>query len=333
LTHNSNPTGPGLAGTECLVLGAGGFIGINLCRVLSVAGASVCGYGHAPAFPAALPPIRWISAEFSDRATLAGALEGVDTVFHLLGASIPAHAERDPAEDLRSNVAASVDLLGLCQTAGVRRIVYISSGGTVYGVPQSLPISEAHPTDPISAYGIHKLLMEKHLGLQTYRYGTRVMILRASNPYGPFQIPDRGQGLIATLIQRRLARRPVEIWGDGRIVRDFLHIDDLVDAMLRAAAYKGSYSVLNVGSGIGRSVLDVVASVDTVLGTKGAEILHWPGRAVDVPTNVLDVALIRRELGWEARTEWMQGLRGTAEWIASACQPAPLALRSTGPLA
>jgi UDP-glucose 4-epimerase len=333
LNGHPNLIGPGLAGTECLVLGAGGFIGINLCRALNAAGASVRGYGRAPAFPAALPPIRWTCAEFSDRAMLADALEGVGTVFHLLGTSIPAHAERDPAEDLRSNVATSVDLLGLCRTAGVRRIVYISSGGTIYGVPQSLPISETHPTNPISTYGIHKLLMEKHLGLQAYRYGMRVMVLRASNPYGPFQIPDRGQGLIATLIQRRLTRRPVEIWGDGRIVRDFLHIDDLVDAMLRAAAYGGQHGVLNVGSGIGRSVLDVVASVDKVLGTEGAEILYWPGRAADVPANVLDVALTHRELGWVARTEWMQGLRGTAEWIASACRPAPLTRRSAGPLA
>ncbi|MBL6082181.1 NAD-dependent epimerase/dehydratase family protein [Belnapia sp. T18] len=332
MNDHPNLTGPGLAGTECLVLGAGGFIGLNLCRALSVAGASVRGYGRASAFPGALPPLRWISAEFSDRSMLTDALEGVDTVFHLLGASIPAHAERDPADDLRTNVAASVELLRLCRTAGVRRIVYISSGGTVYGVPRSLPISETHPTDPISAYGIHKLLMEKHLGLQAYRYGMRVMVLRASNPYGPFQIPDRGQGLIATLIQRRLSRRPVEIWGDGRIVRDFLHIDDLVDAMLRAAIYEGSHGVLNVGSGIGRSVLDVVASVDKVLDTKGAEILYRPGRAVDVPANVLDVALTQRELGWVPRTEWMLGLRGTAEWIASTCHPALLTLRSAGPL-
>ncbi len=309
---------------ECLVLGAGGFIGINLCRALSAAGASVHGYGRAPAFPAALPPIRWTFAEFSNRTMLASALEGVGTVFHLLGASVPAHVERDPIEDLRTNVSASVDLFGMCRAAGVRRIVFISSGGTVYGVPRNLPISETHPTDPISTYGIHKLLVEKYLGLLAYRHGIQVMVLRAANPFGPFQIPDRGQGLVATLIQRRLAGKPVEIWGDGRVVRDFLHVDDLVEAMLRAAAYEGPHSIMNVGSGIGRSVLDVIASVDRVLGTKDAEILYRPSRTADVPANVLDVALIRHELGWVARTEWLQGLRGTAAWIVNTCQLAPL---------
>lgn len=314
--------GPALGGMECLVLGAGGFIGTNLCRALSAAGVPVRGYGRAPAFSAALPPMRWTVAEFSDRARLAAALDGVGTVFHLLGASIPAHAERDPAEDLRTNVAASLDLIALCRASGVRRIVFISSGGTVYGVPRSLPISETHPTDPISAYGIHKLMVEKHLGLQAYRHGLQVMVLRVANPYGPFQIPDRGQGLIAALIQRRLSGQPVEVWGDGGVVRDFLHVDDLVDAMLHAAAYEGAHSVLNVGSGIGRSVLEVIAAVDAVLGTGNAGILFRPGRAVDVPVNVLDVSLIQRELGWIARTDWTQGLRSTAEWIAGTSRPA-----------
>jgi len=332
LSGHPNLTGSGLPGRECLVLGAGGFIGINLCYALNAAGASVRGYGRAPTFPAALPPMRWSTAEFSNRALLAGALEGVDTVFHLLGASIPADVERDPAEDLRTDVATSVDLLGLCQTAGVQRVVFISSGGTVYGVPRSLPISETHPTDPISAYGIHKLLVEKHLGLQAYRHGMRVMVLRVSNLYGPFQIPDRGQGLIATLIHRRLTGRPVEVWGDGRVVRDFLYIDDLMDAMLCAAVYEGSHRVLNVGAGMGRSVLDVVDAVDRVLSTEGSKILYRPSRTVDVPANVLDVALIRREFGWIARTEWMQGLHATAEWIASAGQVAPLTLRNAEPL-
>ncbi|HEY8614187.1 MAG TPA: NAD-dependent epimerase/dehydratase family protein, partial [Roseomonas sp.] len=207
-----------LTGTECLVLGAGGFIGLNLCRALSAAGASVHGYGRAPAFPGALPPIRWTTAEFPERAPLARALEGAELVFHLLGGSIPEHAERDPAGDLRANAAASVELFELCRMAGVRRIVFVSSGGTVYGVPRRLPIAEDHPTDPISAYGIHKLLLEKHLGLQAYRHGLQAVVLRAANPYGPYQNPDRGQGVIAALMARRLAGRPVEIWGDGKVV-------------------------------------------------------------------------------------------------------------------
>ena len=165
------------------------------------------------------------------------------------------------------------------------------------------------------------MLFRSHLGLQAHRHGLRSVVLRTANPYGPYQRPDRGQGVIAALIARRLAGRPVEIWGDGQVIRDFLHVDDVVEAMLHAAAYDGPHRVLNVGSGIGRSILEVVASVDDVLGMKGAEILYRHGRAVDVPANVLDVSLIRREFGWTARTDWLQGLRRTADWLRCGSGP------------
>jgi UDP-glucose 4-epimerase len=307
--------GDGLSGTRCLVLGAGGFIGLNLCRALLRAGAVVHGYGRPPAWPDALPDLRWTRAEFGDTAALAAALEGAEVVFHLLGGSVPAAAERDPAADLRINGVASVELLGLCRAAGVRRMVFVSSGGTVYGVPRILPIPEDHPTDPISAYGIHKLLVEKHLGLLAHRHGLHSVVLRAANPYGPFQSPDRGQGVIAALIARRLAGLPVEVWGDGQVVRDFLHVEDLVAAMLRAAVHAGEERLFNVGSGTGRSILDVVASVDAMLGLRGAEVHHRPSRPVDVPVNVLDITRIQRVLGWAPRTDWMAGLHGTAEWL------------------
>jgi UDP-glucose 4-epimerase len=305
-----------LAGTTCLVLGAGGFIGTNLCRALAAAGASVRGFGRPPAFPDALPPLSWTPAQFGDRPALSRALDGAEVVFHLLGGSIPEAADCDAAADLRAGAADSVALLARCQEAGVKRIVFISSGGTVYGVPRRIPIPEDHPTDPISVYGIHKLLVEKHLGLLAHRHGLRSVVLRAANPYGPFQAPGRGQGVIATLIARRLAGLPVEIWGDGSVTRDFLHVADLVEAMLGAALYDGPHRVLNVGSGQGRTILEVVSSIDAVLGLRGAAVLHRPGRAVDVPVNVLDTGLIRRELGWVARTEWMQGLAETAEWLS-----------------
>jgi UDP-glucose 4-epimerase len=304
-----------LAGVACLVLGAGGFIGLNLCRALVAEKAIVHGYGRPPLFSAALPPMRWSSAEFGDRNSLLQALEGVEVVFHLLGGSVPEQAERNPTSDLRDNAAASIELFQLSQMAGVRRVVFISSGGTVYGLPRQLPIREDHPTDPISVYGIHKLLVEKHLGLLAHRHGLRSVVLRAANPFGPYQYPHRGQGVVATLIAQRLSNSPVEIWGDGRVVRDFLHVKDLVQAMLAAAQYDGPERVFNVGSGIGRSILEVLHEIDTVLGLKDAAIHHKSARPADVPVNVLDVGLIRRELGWVPQVDWREGLRGTADWL------------------
>ena len=316
----SRPHGA-LSGATCLVLGAGGFIGANLCRGLLQAGASVRGFGRSVAFPLALAGTRMTLGELEDRPALTAALQGVGVVFHLLGGGFPATVEADPVADLRHNAAASITLLALCREAGVRQVVFISSGGTVYGLPRQLPIPEDHPTDPISAYGIHLLLVEKHLGLLAHRHGVRGVVLRVANPFGPFQRPGRGQGLVATLLAQRLAGRPVEIWGDGRVVRDFFHVDDLVDAAILAAGYAGPERVLNVGSGIGRSVLEVVAAIDALLGTAGAGVVHRAARAVDVPVNVLDIARIRRVLGWRPRIDWQQGLGDTARWLQCQAQP------------
>jgi UDP-glucose 4-epimerase len=307
-----------LSGRRCLVLGAGGFIGLNLCRALKTARARVHGFGRLPDFPDPPATESWTDAEFGDHVALARALKGVEVVFHLLGGSIPGEAERDPAGDLRVNAAASLELLSLCQAAGTRCLVFASSGGTVYGPATTLPIPEDHPTNPISVYGIHKLLIEKHLGLHVYRDSLHAMVLRAANPYGPYQRPGRGQGLVANLIMRRLSDRPIEIWGDGSTVRDYLHVDDLVRALLAAAAYEGPHRILNVGSGIGRSVKEVVAAVDEVLGIRAVEVRFLPGRPADVPCNILDVSRIRAELGWRAEVDWLQGMRQTADWLRHA---------------
>ena len=308
----------GLSGTPCLVLGAGGFIGGHLCHALVRAGARVHGFGRRPAFPQALPPIRWTTGEFADRAALALAVDGADVVFHLLGGTNPEVSNKDPIADLQVNTVASVQMLELCRAAGVQRVVFVSSGGTVYGVPKAAPIAEGAATDPISAYGINKLMVEKYLKLYAHLHGLRSVALRVANPFGPFQSPFRRQGVVAALIETQLAGRPVEIWGDGQVVRDFLYVGDLAEAMVLAASYDGPHAVLNVGSGVGRSILEVARSVGEALGLPEAAVLHKPGRRGDVPANVLDIARAREALGWEPRTEWMDGLRATAEWIRAA---------------
>lgn len=308
-------------GVRCLVLGAGGFIGGHLCRALVLAGASVNGFGRRPAFPEALPPMRFTPGEFTDRAAVAAAVEGIEIVFHLLGGINPEVSNQDPIGDLQGNAAASLQLLECCRAAGVRRIVFASSGGTVYGVPRAVPVDELAPTEPISAYGINKLMVEKYLQLYARLGGPRALSLRIANPYGPFQSPFRRQGLVAALIETVLAGRPVEIWGDGQVVRDFLYVQDLAEAMLAACRYDGPETVLNVGSGVGRSVLEVTASICDILGRPPATVIHQPARQVDVPANVLDVTRIERALGWSPRTDWTEGVQRTAAWIVRTYRP------------
>jgi UDP-glucose 4-epimerase len=304
-----------LRGVSCLVLGGGGFIGTHLCQALQRQGAQVRGFGRSRTDPKALAGIVWTSGEFSDRTALARAVEGCEVVFHLLGGSIPDSSNRDPLGDLLSSAVPGLQLLEICRASMVRKVLFVSSGGTVYGIPGAIPIPESAPTDPISAYGISKLAIEKYLALYHHLYGSDYSVLRVANSFGPYQSPHRRQGLIAALMHRIVSGQQVEIWGDGQVVRDFIFIDDVIDAILAAAAYDGPHHVFNVGGGIGRSVLEVVTDIADVLGRPDVVPIHKPGRATDVPVNVLDISLIRRELGWSPHTDWREGLRLTADWI------------------
>lgn len=310
-----------LAGVPCLVLGAGGFLGSNLCRSLIKVGARVHGFGHRSSFADALPPMRFTAGEFSDPAALALAVEGVDILFYLLGNTPFDVSEKDPIGDLQTSIVLSVQLLELCRAAAVRKIVFISSGGTVYGVPGAIPIREDAATDPISAYGINMLTVEKYLNLYASLGGASAVTLRVANPYGPFQSPFRRQGLVAATIEKVLTGRPVEVWGDGQAIRDYLHVGDFVEAALAAAVYDGPETVMNVGSGVGRSILSVVETVCLALDRPKTAIIHKPARRFDVQANVLDITRIRETLGWAPKMDWLTGLRNTAAWIASTFPP------------
>ena len=305
-----------LRDTSCLVLGAGGFIGSHLCQALVRAGAQVHGFGRRPAFDALPPRMRMTIGEFGDRAALALALDGAEIVFHLLGGTNPEVSNKDPVADLQVNAIASISMIELCRAAGVRRLVFISSGGAVYGVPHSVPIGEDAPTQPISAYGINKLMLEKYLQLYGRLGGASPVILRVANPFGPYQSPFRRQGLIAAMIETVLAGRNPEIWGDGQVVRDYLYVQDVAEAMLAAARYEGPQQVFNIGSGTGRSVLDVLDSVCRLLGRERPPVTFRPARKADVPANVLDVGLAHRELGWSTQVSWEEGVQQTAAWIS-----------------
>ncbi|MBV9829071.1 MAG: NAD-dependent epimerase/dehydratase family protein [Alphaproteobacteria bacterium] len=307
-----------LDGRRCLVLGAGGFIGTNLCRALAAQGARVQGFGRRLQYPKALDGIPQTIGDFADRTQLARIVEGQEIVFHLFGG--PRIASETPFGVL-ADIVSSVNLLEICRISGVRKIIFVSSGGAIYGVPSVLPIPETAVTDPISAYGISKLAVEKYLHLYRHLYGLEYTALRLANPYGPFQSATRGQGVVPALLHRVLSGEAVEIWGTGGIIRDYIYIDDVTDALIAAIDYQGPCRVFNIGSGIGRSVLQIIEDIRLILGRRNIDRVFRPGRATDVPVNVLDIGLIRDHLGWMPRTEWFDGLRETSSWLQSS-QPA-----------
>lgn len=306
-----------VAGLRCLVLGAGGFLGRSLADLLQQRGAVVQGFGRS-ASGARPSGLAWTAAAFEDRAALAAALAGQDVVFHLLGSSLPHATNRDPAAHVTNQVVPTLWLLDLCQTAKVRRVVFASSGGTVYGIPAEVPTPEGAPTAPLSAYGINKLTVEHYLGLYGRLHGLEYQVLRVANPYGPGQSPFRQQGVIAAMLHRALSGSAVEVWGSGGVTRDFIHVDDVAAAFVAAAVYGGTHRVMNVGSGRGRSLDQVVADVAAAAGRPGLEVVRKPGRPADVPISILDSGLIQRETGWRAQVAWTDGLAGTAAWVRSA---------------
>lgn len=258
--------------------------------------------------------IEIIEGDFSNKADLQTVIPGMDFVFHLVGTTLPASSNSNPAYDIESNVIGSVRLFELCQKERVRKIVFASSGGTVYGIPQRLPIDESHPTVPICSYGISKLTIEKYLHLFHHLHGMEYTILRISNPYGERQRLDASQGVIAVFLGRLARHRPIHLWGDGSVTRDFLYVRDVVRAMRLAMEYSGDQRIFNVSASHGTSVSDLLTILLRVTGCD-PEILREPERSFDVPANILDNAAIRSTLSWAPRVGLEEGIRCTWEWV------------------
>jgi len=301
---------------KVLVLGGGGFLGTNLVRRLLADGHAVRVFDRiAPGRYVKPGPVEFVSGEFGNTGLVREALEGVALVYHLAATTLPETSNEDPAFDVSSNVVDTLHLLEQCVDARVRRVVFVSSGGTVYGIPKSLPITEDHPTEPICSYGIVKLTIEKYLALFQRLHRLEFNALRMSNPYGPHQDPLSRQGAIAVFLHRIATGRPIEIWGDGRVVRDYLYVDDAVQALVLAGTRSDvSGRVLNVSSGRGTTLLALIRKIEEVTGKK-ARLTHKPPRPVDVPANVLDNARAAEVLGWIPRHDLHAGLVSTFRWM------------------
>lgn len=303
-----------LSTMRCVVLGGGGFIGTNLCRTLAGKVETLRAFGRRQSFPEALREIEWIPGDFTDASALAAVLENCEVVFHLVSATTPASGNIDKIADLQSNAVATLHLLEMCRERHVRKIVFVSSGGTIYGIPTRIPTPEDSPLDPITAYGISKLAVEKYLALYEYLHGITYCVLRVANAYGPFQTAMRNQGVVAAFLGRVLSGKPIELWGDGSITRDYIYIDDVVEALELAAVHNGRSRVFNIGSGEGRSLHEILAAIEQLIG-RPIDIHRYQGRQVDVPRSILDVGLAASDLGWHPRTSFLNGLGKTIAWM------------------
>ena len=244
-------------------------------------------------------------------------LSGIDVVFHLAWASIHESSTRDPVWDINANLVSTIRLLEQCVLKGVKRVVFLSSGGTVYGLPKCLPISEDHPTEPISAYGISKLAVEKYLALFNRLHGLEYAILRPSVPYGEYQNPLGRQGAVAVFFGKILQHKPIVIWGDAEeIVRDFFHVADLARACVLAADSDRPTGIYNLGGGIGMSLASLIDVMRDIVGPMyPIEIQSLQPRPFDVPEIVLDISRASTVLGWKPEVDLASGLQRTWAWV------------------
>ncbi len=293
-----------------LVIGGNGFLGSSLVEGLRAAGKAARVLDVTPA----RADVDWSGVDYriggvDDAQALADALAGVDCVYHLASTTVPGSSNRDPAYDVSSNLLGSLRLIRAMSEAGVRRIVFFSSGGTVYGNPERLPVDERHPLRPISSYGVVKVAIENYL-LMYQRLGVLdPLILRPSNPYGPRQSTSGMQGAIGAFLGKAKAGEGVSIWGDGGIVRDYIYVDDLVDLAVRAGA-SDACGVYNAGSGSGQSLNELCALVRELTG-RPLPVEYLPGRDFDVSEIVLDIRAAVGRFGWAPRVSLRDGIGRT----------------------
>lgn len=296
------------------IFGANGFIGRHLVRRLAAGAEKVRAVSRHfdPAFAQEMGKrVDLVQADLGDDISMASCLQDLRVVVQLVSTSSPGLENRYALSDIRENVIPQVQFVQGCITAGVERLVFLSSGGTVYGQPEQLPIPETHPTRPLSSHGMTKLVVEQYIAMYGRLSGMEHVILRVANPFGPGQTFRKGQGLIPALVSRHEQGLPIRIIGGGAAVRDFIYIDDLMDAIERAMhRAEAANRTLNIGSGEGRRIIDVIDRVESVLGVRFERELV-DGRSSDVDANVLDIALARSTLDWNPKVHFDDALRRT----------------------
>lgn len=310
--------------TRVMVTGGTGFIGSHL-----VSGLMKSGDHEVVVFSTWNPSQKQIETgatytrgNLNDTVRLEKTLKDndVEVVYHLAWNSIHETSIENTAADLETNLLGTVNLLEACRKNGVRRVIFMSSGGTVYGLPDNLPVSESQATHPISAYGVTKLAAEKYLGLFQHLYGLEAIILRPSVPYGPGQDPARRQGAIAVFIDRALRSEPITIWGDGTSLRDYFFVGDMVDPLIQTMSIPANpNNIFNLGGSKAYSLRDLTSQIERTLDLK-LNVRYEPARNFDVPKLKLDCSRAISKIGWNPGTGLEEGILMTEQWMRERMQ-------------
>ena len=304
--------------SKCCIIGGAGFIGARFVALLRAQCMEISVLDTKPMPEWALSVgIQYVQGDMGHQGQLEEALKGATEIVDLAYSTVPKTSYEDPVKDILSNLPPAVRMLEAASKLGVRKVVLVSSGGTVYGRAREIPISEEHPTDPISPYGITKLALEKY-GLMFHQLADLpVVIVRPSNAYGEGQRPFIGQGFVATAMGSILHSKEIVVFGEQGTVRDYLHVDDIVHGIAAALGHGMPGSVYNIGSSIGCTNREILEVIDGLVRPAGYRlgIRIEPPRPFDVPINVLDCQKLRRETGWKPKISLEEGLCRTWNWF------------------
>lgn len=298
-----------------LILGGNGFIGSHLVDLILNEGHKVVVFDkYRELFRTPISGVEYIYADFGNRGLLQQAMKNIDIVVHLICTTLPKTSNDDPVFDVQSNVIESLFLFEECVKNKIKKIIFLSSGGTVYGCPQYTPIDENHNTNPICSYGITKLCIEKYLSLFNILYKLDYAIIRPSNPFGIRQNPENIQGIIPVFIKKLLEGKEIHIWGDGTIIRDYIYVTDLVEAIYAVIVKDSNSKIFNISSGAGVTINELILRIQTHLIIK-PKIIYGEKRNFDIPKIILNSQKAQSELNWKPKVELDEGILNTIDFI------------------
>jgi UDP-glucose 4-epimerase len=301
---------------RALVLGGSGFLGSHIVDRFLREKHEVTVYDLYPErFRRSPKGIKFVTGDFGN----VGALDELiatrfDAVIHCVSTTTPKSSNESPEFDIQSNVIGTLNLLDICARHNYGKLVFLSSGGTVYGDIGDLElVDESHSVRPMCSYGVSKLAIEHYLEVYKHLRGLNYVALRLSNPYGERQSPLRALGALTVFLHRTLKNQSVEVWGDGSVTRDFIYVGDVADAVYLATVNPIS-GTFNVGTGVGLSLRDILHHITRVVGIEPS-VTWLASRSFDVPKIVLDATKLRRATEWKNVTKLEDGISITADWL------------------
>lgn len=305
---------------KIILLGAAGFIGTNLViELVKDQNIEVTVVDRNKIYFKTLedmniPNLRIVQSDLTMDADYEHIVKGQDLVYHLISTTVPITSNQHIAEELKGNVILSANLFEACVHQGVKKVVFLSSGGTVYGKETECPLNEKTLTNPITSYGVQKVTIEKLLYLYNYMYGLDYRIIRLTNPYGSYQRPDGVLGAVTTFTYKALKGEEIQVYGDGSVVRDFIYIDDAVRGIQKIVNGDDKHHTFNLGCGYGTSIKQVLKTIERVLEIS-LNVKYTEARKVDVPVNYLDIKRFETAYGALNPVSLEEGIKKTAKFM------------------